>query len=83
MHAREETGRAGRRTRRTQALREELYERFIRAAEGERENEERAARLAAEQMGQTVPNPAETQFSGNYEPGLEGFTRIGGRIVKG
>jgi hypothetical protein len=70
------------RAARTEALREEVFEMFIRAAEGEKENEERAARLAAEQMGQTAPNPACARFSGNFEPGLAGSVRIGGKLVE-
>lgn len=68
------------RTARTEALREELRERFIRAAEAVRENQERAARLAAERTGATNPPPA--QFSGNFAPHPAAKIRIGGKLVE-
>lgn len=69
------------RAARTEALREELRERFIRAAEAVRENQERAARLAAERTG--TPNPSPAQFSGNLEPHSARTVRVGGKIVEG
>lgn len=70
------------RAARTEALREELRERFIRAAEAVKENQAREARLAAERAGQTAPNPSSAQFSGNFEPDLRGSVRIGGKLVE-
>jgi hypothetical protein len=70
------------RAARTEALRQELREKFIRAAEAVRENQEREARLAAEAANRTAPNPGPVQFSGNLDASTP-ITRIGGRIVEG
>ena len=70
------------RVARTEALRGELREKFIRAAQAVRENEARAARLAAEDVNQTAPDPAPAPFSGNSDPTMPTI-RIGGRIVEG
>ena len=69
------------RAARTEALREELRERFIRAAEAVTENEARAARIAAEGAKRPVPDPSPAPFSGNIEPDLRGSVRIGGKLV--
>jgi hypothetical protein len=71
------------RAARTEALREQLRERFIRAAEAAKENQEREARLAAERAGQTAPNLPPAQFSGNIAPHAAGTIRIGGKRVEG
>jgi len=70
-------------------LRAELRETFLRAAEADRLNEERKARLPAEREGRTVPPATGAEsISGNYSPAEaqnhSGRTvRIGARIVEG
>lgn len=60
----------------TEALRAELKEMFLRATEAERVNAERKARIAAEREGRNaVTEPA--PFSGNY-PGAPGAARVSG-----
>jgi hypothetical protein len=71
------------RAARTEALRNELRARFIRAAEAVKENQEREARLAAERPGQSAANPSPAPSSGNIEPNLRGSIRIGGKLVEG
>ncbi|HEX4159807.1 MAG TPA: hypothetical protein VHY79_15180 [Rhizomicrobium sp.] len=66
----------------TEALRDELLERFMRAADAARENQERA-QLAAERANQAAPNPSPAQFSGNFVPSISSAIRIGGKLVEG
>ena len=70
------------RAARTDALREELRERFIRAAEAVKENQERAARLASVRVNQTTLDTPAAKFSGNFEPNSPTI-RIGGKLVEG
>ena len=71
------------RAARTEALREQLRDRFIRAGEAVKENQARDARLAAERAGQPASNPSSAPFSGNFAPGSCGSVRIGGKLVEG
>lgn len=68
----------------TEALRAALMQRCLRAAEADRENEARKARLAAAQAGGGAP---EVPFSGNSQapatPQPERTMRVGGRLVEG
>ncbi|HEY3638824.1 MAG TPA: hypothetical protein VGK90_11805 [Rhizomicrobium sp.] len=67
---------------RTEKMRGALLQKFIRVADAERENEERAARLAAER-GEAAPS---APFPGNYSPSSQsngsGSVRIGGKLVE-
>jgi hypothetical protein len=66
------------------ALREELKEKFLRAAEADRLNEERKARFEAERRGQNPPPAA--PIPGNNPPAPSPdrrIMRIGGKIVEG
>jgi hypothetical protein len=67
------------------ALRAELREKFLRAAEADRLNAERQARLEAERQGRNPPPAAPSApNSGNNPPSPDRRTiRIGGRIVEG
>jgi hypothetical protein len=68
----------------TEALRAALMQRCLRAAEADRENEARKARLAAAQAG---GGAAEVPFSGNSQapatPQPERTMRVGGRLLEG
>jgi hypothetical protein len=74
---------------RTEALRAELREKFLRAAEADRINAERKARLEAEREGSNgVPETHPAPISGNIPPAPmpdphAGTRRIGGRLVEG
>ena len=68
-------------------LRAELEEKFLRAAEADRLNEERKARLEAERQGlNTPPAASPAPISGNNPPAPapdRRIMRIGGKIVEG
>jgi hypothetical protein len=67
------------------ALRAELREKFLRAAEADRLNAERKARIEAERQGLNPPPAAPAApNSGNNPPSPDRRTiRVGGRIVEG
>ncbi len=71
-----------------EALRAELTEMFLRAAEADRVNEERNARRAAERgRPDAVPQTPAAPFSGTIPPAaapdpLAGTIRVGGRVVE-
>ena len=68
---------------RTEALRDVLRQRCLRAAEADRENEARKAGLA-EARGDSPPPDAPAPFSGNSgAPHKAGTMRIGGKLVEG
>lgn len=70
------------RAARTEAMRADLRERFIRAADAVKENQEREARLAAEQANRPALDASPAQFSGNSEANSKPTIRIGGRLVE-
>jgi hypothetical protein len=67
----------------TEALRNGLLQRCLRAAEADRENEARLARLAEARADRPPPGPS-VPFSGNSgAPHNAGTMRIGGKLVEG
>ena len=72
---------------RVKAMRKDLMDKFIRAAEADRLNEERKVKLEAERLGANpVPMAPPAPISGNNPPSPDPnrrTIRVGGRIVEG